>query len=461
MASHEPQTDLPALVKSMSGCAIGRHEVAASKAAASSVASPARARLSEKAISRCDGDDGPSERMGSGWGGTRTPTDDFVDLRRKSSWCRDGSSAKALPPRVYIDNKTLIREVQDLSKLKRGDHCVIALNVLRATTPLGDWAISWLGSCELIYLYHHFIVLDDVEHIDDAGVPRTADGQMAMIVEWGNTIPEAAAEVLSTSAGRLCRLPMTMLKFLFFGKAKFSKHPLADYGDTPHIYLVLAKQTPEERERIVAEALRMESQEQRRYHVIFNNCEHACHKIRYGHHHSAQISFLCWTAFRLLLGLVGLMALKMNQDWAEFADTCYSTLCLNHRGWGTAAYHIFTSVPVALQAMISYILLMRSVLCQRQQSLISRHECCHLLGKELGRAIVVGSWTVLAICLTPNMVSNFLLRLVICSFAYIVSDMVYNCFAHAFMRLVLLPAYGRVWLLGPADPCTPKKDKAV
>jgi len=300
--------------------------------------------------------------------------------------------------------------------------------------------------------------------VDEHGVPRKADGQPAMIFECGNTIPEVLTEVQVSVTGRplqrLMRLPLFMSKFLLFNKAKFSTHPLADYGDTPHIYRVLARQTAEERERIVAEALRKE-QHHDRYHAFFNNCEHTCNEIRRGDSCSEQVEYIYWMFFRVLLGVVGVTLLTLNQDLISFVGACYSSVCSEGTPrWAVlSTYHLFTSVPVALQAMISYALLMRSVWHQYQDALIDRHEYYHLVGKELGRAVVVGGWSIAVITLTPHVVSNNLLRFAVYASAYAASDVVYNCLAHAVMRLVLIPTWGRVWLLGPELPENKEKSQ--
>lgn len=337
---------------------------------------------------------------------------------------------------------------------------MIAINLVRCASPWVDKAISCLGSIEICYLYHHFIMVDDVHHVDEHGVPRKCDGEPAMIFECGNTIPEVMTEVQTSVTGRpiqrLLQFSWFLPRFVLFNKAKFSTHPLADYGDTPHIYRLLAKQTPEERERIVAEALHKEKNH-KNYNAFWNNCEHTCNQIRKGDNTSEQITFLLWVLFRVLLGVVGLTVLRFHQDLISFAGACYWFACSDSQGssprWAVmSAYHLFTSVPVALQAMISYALLMRSVWLQYLDGLIDRHEYYHLLGKELGRAVVVGGWTVAAIAVTPHVVSNNGLRFVACASAYAASDVVYNCLAHAVMRLVLIPTWGRVWLLGPPMP---------
>ena len=92
-------------------------------------------------------------------------------------------------PMLYMDGKTIIREVFDLSSMRRGDHCLIALNLFQSMSKHLDALVSLLGSWELISLYHHFIVMDDVCSVDLNGVPLRADGRPVTIGEFSNTVP--------------------------------------------------------------------------------------------------------------------------------------------------------------------------------------------------------------------------------------------------------------------------------
>ena len=51
---------------------------------------------------------------------------------------------------LYLDGKVLIREVLELRTLRRGDHCLIALNTFQSMSKHLDAFIAWLGSWELL-----------------------------------------------------------------------------------------------------------------------------------------------------------------------------------------------------------------------------------------------------------------------------------------------------------------------
>mmetsp|Transcript_64897 Transcript_64897/g.128230 ORF Transcript_64897/g.128230 Transcript_64897/m.128230 type:complete len:112 (+) Transcript_64897:1-336(+) len=100
-------------------------------------------------------------------------------------------------------------------------------------------------------------------------------------------------------------------------------------------------------------------------------------------------------------------------------------------------------------------LVARSLCQQYAEALISRDDYLHLLGKELGRLIVVGGGATLATSLMPVLVSRtqcVILACAVCAVAYVASDLIYNLLAHAVMRLVLLPIWGKVWLLSQTCP---------
>ena len=48
---------------------------------------------------------------------------------------------------------------------------MITSNVLRCLSPNIDYFVSLMGSLEPFHLYHHFVILDDVSHVDKFGVP--------------------------------------------------------------------------------------------------------------------------------------------------------------------------------------------------------------------------------------------------------------------------------------------------
>lgn len=383
-------------------------------------------------------------RSGSGYGGVRTATDDFVDGVRKTRWHRPVKPAQELllPPRLYYDHHTIIREVADVCTLRRGDHCLIAINMVRSLSPNLDYLVSYLGSLELCYFYHHFVLVDDVSYLDDAGVPRTASGELAFIIEYANTIGQAYEEVRVCSGGRPWRVPLAAFSFLF-RKAQCRRIPLADYGDMPHLYVVVKHLEPEERMRIVENALSLEKNH-RPYHFLLNNCEHNTNQVCTGEFTSPLVSFALWSMFRMSLTLVGLYFLYI------VAGRCYTTWCLSAPLWAMAAYNLFTSVPVVLQATITYGLFLRGLRRLRARQVINSDDYYHLRGKECARMILVGGSAAAVYAAAPWVIRKtqlFGTTCAVCAFAYLVPDLVYNLLSHAFMRLVLLPLFGRVWLL--------------
>lgn len=382
--------------------------------------------------------------MGSGFGGVWTAKDDFVAQRRRTKWYRsDADKPRVLPPRLYVDNKTIIREVPDVCELRHGDHCLIAINLVRSLNPRVDYFFSCLGSIELCYFYHHFIMVDDVDHVDGQGIPRTQSGGLAEMVEYANTIPEAWQEVRALSLGSWLRMPGAVVRFLL-NKSKCHRMALADYGDTPHVYLVVENLTAEDRARIVSDALGL-LENHPPYHFIFNNCEHVTNLVSRGRFTSPNLHFLLWNAFRTLLCCVGLVFLRI------LADTCFSKLCVSFPIWAMAAYHVFTTLPVLLQSGISYAMAVASIRRQHAQELIDSDDFWHLLWKELGRCVVVGGGAAAAISLVPVVMGHTPMCATVygaIACAYVVWDLMYNCLAHAVMRLVLLPVWGKVWLIG-------------
>eukprot|EP00747_Dinoflagellata_sp_TGD_P210708 gnl/TRDRNA2_/TRDRNA2_83972_c0_seq1.p1 gnl/TRDRNA2_/TRDRNA2_83972_c0~~gnl/TRDRNA2_/TRDRNA2_83972_c0_seq1.p1 ORF type:complete len:514 (+),score=72.42 gnl/TRDRNA2_/TRDRNA2_83972_c0_seq1:29-1543(+) len=391
----------------------------------------------------------PLDRCGSGWGGAWLPADDFAQRRRKTKWV---SPRSAVPPRLYLDHCTLIREATDVCTLRRGDHCLIAINLVPHLSTTIDYIISLLGSLELCWFYHHFLIIDDVDYVDEGGVPRTKIGRPVEVVEYGNTIPEVLQELRLSSGGHLLGMPRALLNMFAAGAmTKARKLPLSDYGDTRHFYVVVEHLTPDERETIANKAVRFLAQPEK-YNLISNNCEHIANEIKKGRPSSPQVTFAVVNISRLVVCCIGLFFLNMP------GITCYSSYCTRYPFWAMAAYHLFTSAPVGLEAVIQCILIIHNVSRQHLQATIDRHDYVHLVLKELGRAFFTGLISIAAISKMPSMICDTqycATASVICIWAYMASDLLFNVSAHAVMRLVLLPLYGRVWF---TPPDTAKKE---
>jgi len=184
-----------------------------------------------------------------------------------------------------------------------------------------------------------------------------------------------------------------------------------------------------------------------RYHFFFSNCEHISNHISKGRFTSMQVHFACWNFFRFLLCCIGLVFLNFA------AGSCYHKFCISHPVGAMLAYYLFSTVPVFMQAAVSFMLVVKSVHKQYAQALIDYEDFCHLVCKETARMLIVGGGAGVATLLVPQLVSRTEftpLACVLCVCVYVASDLVYNCAAHAIMRLVLLPVWGKVWLLGAA-----------
>jgi len=153
-----------------------------------------------------------------------TPVHHFANGIRKANWRQEAK----LPPRVYVDQLTIIREVSHVTDLRHGDHCLITLNCLRCVNPKIDYFVSLLGSLEIVNWYHHFIIMDDVVSVDTNGLPLTHDGKLATICEYANTLPEILEEVRVASRGSWTLIPLQAFKS-FMWKAKCRRGALADY----------------------------------------------------------------------------------------------------------------------------------------------------------------------------------------------------------------------------------------
>jgi len=65
-------------------------------------------------------------------------------------------NSKTGPVTLYIDGETIIEPIEDLTALRRGDHCLVGLNAARRIHPVLDWFVFKLGEWDVLRLYHHF-----------------------------------------------------------------------------------------------------------------------------------------------------------------------------------------------------------------------------------------------------------------------------------------------------------------
>ena len=203
---------------------------------------------------------------------------DFLLGKRTPQWLGGSQTAAHLRPgqEIYVDGRTPIELVSDLRKLRKGDHCVIVLNVFRTINPTLDLVHSWLSGYGYFKMFHHFLVLDDVVNIDECGVPRNEDGIAVEILEYSNT----ASQFLDEAAERGFIASL-------LDKAKCRRVALVDYGDNKYFYRFKDNvdddvQDSKRRDLVIQRAMDF-IRSQPRYHVISHNCEHATNRITMKH----------------------------------------------------------------------------------------------------------------------------------------------------------------------------------
>ena len=279
---------------------------------------------------------------------------DFLSGRRIPKWARRparaGSGSRRCPS-LYVDDWTLLELVDDVTQLRRGDHCLSGLNCLRTLNPLVDYLHSWLCGYGFLRIYHHFIVLQDVCYVDSNGVPRTEDGSLVEILEYSNTATEFIEDMKETG-----------FVHNFLNKAKCRKVPLVDYGDMPHIQRVVEERSETERAAIVKRSLEFASRHPR-YHLMHCNCEHTTNHIKSFEHSSPQVSYLLSNLLRYVAHWVGVAALWHQSRW----------------------FHVLTTGVVAIQLLGSFIISQRSIAHHASSKAISASEARILRSKLVAK----------------------------------------------------------------------------
>jgi hypothetical protein len=252
----------------------------------------------------------------------------FLQSKRKSLFLRPRSNLQVKSLRFYIDNETLIEDV-DVSTLRRGDHCLTVLNMMRTLHPKIDLIHSWLGWLGVIRIYHHFIVLDDVSYIDEFGVPRDSDGEVVRILEYANTPQIFLEQVLERNDQQTFLGLLKSICSELMNKAKCQIVPLAEYGDMPHIMKIYSepkkkKRTKKRKVSVLSMALDF-VRDHPMYHCVYSNCEHTTNLLMYGEWKSPQVTFLLFSLIRYIIHTVSIF--------------CPDKL----------AYHTMTTVPVFIE----------------------------------------------------------------------------------------------------------------
>jgi len=330
-------------------------------------------------------------------------TQSSVGQSNRSRQRKKRQFGKQALPSLYVDDRTIIQEV-DVRHLRKGDHCIVGLSLVRQISPLFDKFFALLASWEVFQLYHHFIMVDDVWQVDSNGTPLTKEGNPAMVCEYSNTVRESMRTMsehgLLHLIGNLC----------VFRVAKLSDYEEAVLNQG--IFQVAPNHvvSDEERDQIVTKALAM-TKTAKSYNPFTRNCEHAAF---YASKHSGawvspQVSWILWNGFRFGCQLVGVHFL-LNLAWfpsssaalshdkllfADLKDTVTTGVnpSLTQFYWLAVGYHTFATLPVLLQALVS---MCRTVVFLRsQRKTLNGKGYCHLMSKEIGR----GAWR--RGCLSP------------------------------------------------------------
>ena len=359
-----------------------------------------------------------------------------------------------LPPTLYIDDYTVMREVPDLLLLREGDHCVVGLNVLHNMAPMTDAILSLLTSWEAMPLrfFHHFIMVDSVASLDADGVPLAADGTPARIAEFSDTFPNGIKRVFAGGPEGWTLWPPAVLRnsmAVLKSPARYHIPPLASYLPPSRrngkrgngIYLVQPETplSPEQRRATRATALSLSAGTVMPDYAVFTaNCEHAafmtCAQTR--RWVSPQIAHYLWCLFRFALQLVGAAFLCALRLLGGDGSGVWHAL-------GATLYHIFSTVPVAAQ---SHAQLVRTAvnLTQRRASL-GQVTYDYLIVKESVRAIVVGGLSVGTIALMPRLVwDTGCVRLAVCLSlaAYGLFSLIFNTACQLVVRGLLRARVG-------------------
>jgi hypothetical protein len=262
---------------------------------------------------------------------------DFLLGKRVPHWiCEKKSMAQERPTvETYVDGRTPIELITDVRNLRRGDHCVIVLNVFRTINPTLDYVHSWLSGYGYFKMFHHFLVLDDVVDIDENGVPRNEDGIAVEILEYSNT----ASQFLDEAAERGFIASL-------LDKAKCRRVALIDYGDNKYFYrfndeVIDEHQDTKRRDLVIQRALEF-LRSQPKYHVISHNCEHATNRITMKHDKKSDlVSYVFRNTWRHCIHYVLVFAMWILNEF---------TLLGSHLESFSTSIHIF----LMLREMLRY-----------------------------------------------------------------------------------------------------------
>jgi len=262
-----------------------------------------------------------------------------------------------MPPTLYLDDYTVLREVCDLCDLRCGDRCIVGLNVLRKLSARCDWLCLRLTSWEMLpmRLYHHFVLVDDVHAIDPRAGPVNEHGAPVRIAEYSDTAAGAWRRLTANGHGvrELCSALLDIVRH----PARFRLLELHDYvapsasgSGAPGLFVVCEERTTEQRVQAAEAALAFaRDADQPGYSLIRHNCEHAANMFTSNSKRcvSPQVPVFAWNAFRFALQLVGVLMLALLSCLPDDYSRMHAAVA--------TCYHFLSTVPVSLQLVVKLV----------------------------------------------------------------------------------------------------------
>ena len=352
---------------------------------------------------------------------------------------RDG-----MPPTLYVDSYTVLREVSDVRNLRPGDHCLVGLNIFHKLWSWADMCNALLTSWEAqpLSLFHHFIIIDQGVSLDESGRPIRNDGQPVRIAEFSDTFANAWARLVKD--GHWPRALLRNALAILRSPAKLHTPPLADYLGLRGrgVFVVLERRSEAQRRRTVDAALALASGDpgaQPTYGVLSANCEHLANQLgenAFGPV-SPQVPHNLWNLFRLCLQLVGLTALYVC---AIAPPDCWRT-----HGVAALSYHLLSTLPVAAQAQTGLVRTAVNLTQRRAAGDLDEQSFGFLMIKEGSRNVVVMILAVGGLSLLPRLVwehGRLGLACVLSLTGMQLANLVFNVVANAIYRTLLVSGVG-------------------
>ena len=374
----------------------------------------------------------------------------------------------AMPPTLYVDGWTVLREVSDVRQLKAGDHCVVGVNLMHTLFTWSDRLCSIFTSWGLVPFFHHFVLIDSVDRLSSDGRPLRRDGRPCRVAEFSDTPVGAWRRVSADgySPRALLRNALNVLR----APAKLHLPPLSDYCRPSHgsgrgIFLVSEDLSVEQRKKTVDAALSLveDFNKEKRgrasnnnhassssgggggggggpsspvpvYRVLSANCEHLAWKLDSSSKRwmSPQVSHNLWVLFRFTLQFIALFflhALHVTPHECERKHTAFAT-----------AFHLLSTIPVGAQLQIILIRCCVNLTQRRDAGHISRADYDYLMVKEVSRACLVMGVSVGCLSLIPRLVwdtGRIKAAMVLSLYAHSLAHLTYNAVQLGLCRLLL------------------------